>query len=184
MREAWPAETTGHPAGAVRCQNHRAGRGAVQAVNLCGHRKLRRRYNSRGDSGAHWRHEATHSDRPLPPRLNMTTPIASFRRLFALALVCAWLLAPSMISGPAAFAQDPPAGDNDDTAKPANQLAVSTERVVVFKDYYGLIISRATATADANGMVFTDEIPENAALGCLWATFADGAAGSLAMRAD
>ena len=57
--------------------------------------------------------------------------------------------------GRALFAADP---------KP-NELDLKTERVIVFKDGYCLVIKRGTATADKSGDVFTDEVPDAAVLG-------------------
>lgn len=50
------------------------------------------------------------------------------------------------------------------------RLALATERVVVFKDGYALFVKAGTATADARGQVFTEEVPAGAVLGCFWAT--------------
>ena len=49
------------------------------------------------------------------------------------------------------------------------QLSMSTERVVVFKDGYGLFAKVATATANSEGRVFTDKVPDAAVLGSFWA---------------
>ena len=46
---------------------------------------------------------------------------------------------------------------------------LKTERVVVFKDGYSLIIKRGVATTDKSGEVFTDEVPDAAVLGSFWA---------------
>ncbi len=54
-------------------------------------------------------------------------------------------------------------------AEPA-RLTLTTERVVVFKDGYALFLKVGTATADAEGRVFTDAGPMNAVLGTVWAT--------------
>ncbi len=61
------------------------------------------------------------------------------------------------------------------------RLTLTTERVVVFKDGYALFVKKATATADAEGRVFTDQVPEGAVLGCFWAT---GNNKVLSMRAE
>ena len=76
--------------------------------------------------------------------------------------------------GPIAFAT------SDQT--PKEQLQFTTERLVVFKDGYGLVIKKGTATADADGHVYADDVPDNAILGCFWATADNGNA--LAMRAE
>src|SRR4051812_18262067 len=52
----------------------------------------------------------------------------------------------------------------------ASQLQLSTERVIIFKDGYGLIVKNGKATADAQGKVFTPQVPESAILGSFWAT--------------
>jgi hypothetical protein len=51
----------------------------------------------------------------------------------------------------------------------ASQLQLQTERVIIFKDGYGLIVKNGKATADADGKVFTPEVPESAILGSFWA---------------
>ena len=51
----------------------------------------------------------------------------------------------------------------------ASRLQMATERVIVFKDGYCLIVKKGTATTDANGRVFTDEVPDSAILGSFWA---------------
>jgi hypothetical protein len=61
-------------------------------------------------------------------------------------------------------------------------LKLTTERVVVFKDGYSLIVKRATGTADEKGQVWTDQVPDAAILGCFWATTDSGE--PLAMRAE
>ncbi|MFO0932582.1 MAG: hypothetical protein U1E39_07720 [Planctomycetota bacterium] len=53
------------------------------------------------------------------------------------------------------------------------RLALATERVVVFKDGYALFVKAGTATADARGRVFTEQVPAGAVLGCFWATAAE-----------
>lgn len=50
-----------------------------------------------------------------------------------------------------------------------NQLELTTEKVIVFKDGYCLIIKRGTAVTDENGEVFTTEVPDSAVLGSFWA---------------
>jgi hypothetical protein len=54
------------------------------------------------------------------------------------------------------------------------ELALKTERVIVFKDGYSLIIKRGTATTDQHGEVFTEEVPDAAALGSFWAVPDEG----------
>jgi hypothetical protein len=62
-------------------------------------------------------------------------------------------------------------------------LKLTTERLVVFKDGYGLVVRKGTATADAQGRVFTTDVPDAAILGCFWAT-ADDSHKILTMRAE
>jgi hypothetical protein len=51
----------------------------------------------------------------------------------------------------------------------ASQLQLATERVIVFKDGHGLIVKNGKAIADAQGKVFTPQVPESAILGSFWA---------------
>ena len=62
-------------------------------------------------------------------------------------------------------------------------LHLETERAVIFKDGYALLVKRAEAVADARGTVFTEEVPENAVLGTFWAWSERGPA-MRAMRAE
>jgi len=55
-----------------------------------------------------------------------------------------------------------------------NELDLKTERVIIFKDGYCLVIKRGTATADKLGEVFTDEVPDAAVLGTFWAVPDEG----------
>lgn len=72
------------------------------------------------------------------------------------------------------------AGADEDAAdaaeKPADphRLALKTERVIVFKDGYCLIVKTGEATTNAAGEVYTDEVPDAAVLGSFWATPAEG----------
>jgi len=61
-------------------------------------------------------------------------------------------------------------------------LTLTTQRAVVFKDGYALLIKKATGTADAAGRVFTLDVPDAAVLGSFWAVSPDEAI--LAMRAE
>lgn len=56
----------------------------------------------------------------------------------------------------------------------AGRLAVTTERVVVFKDGHCLVVKKAVGTSDGTGAVFTEEVPDAAILGCFWATPDEG----------
>jgi hypothetical protein len=49
-------------------------------------------------------------------------------------------------------------------------LKFKTERVVVFKDGYGLFVKHATGVVGADGRLHTDEVPPAAVLGTFWAT--------------
>jgi hypothetical protein len=48
-------------------------------------------------------------------------------------------------------------------------LALKTERVVVFKDGYALLVKQAEGSADSRGVTFTEEVPDSAVLGTFWA---------------
>lgn len=54
--------------------------------------------------------------------------------------------------------------------KNPQELELTTQRVIIFKDGYSLIIKKGTATSDKNGEVFTDDVPDSAVLGSFWAT--------------
>lgn len=58
--------------------------------------------------------------------------------------------------------------------KDPSELELKTQRVIVFKDGYALIIKKATATSDKSGEVFTDEVPDAAVLGSFWALPEEG----------
>ncbi len=83
----------------------------------------------------------------------------------------------------AAFALAPVAAASAD-GPPADPscLTLTTDRVVVFKDGYALFAKSARATADAEGRVYTEHVPDAAVLGCFWAASEDGRA--LMMRAE
>ena len=49
------------------------------------------------------------------------------------------------------------------------KLTLVTERVVVFKDGYALVVKRASGVADESGVLFTEEVPDAAVLGTFWA---------------
>jgi hypothetical protein len=63
----------------------------------------------------------------------------------------------------------------------ADELALSVERVVVFKDGTALVVKRASGVPDAFGRVHTDDVPDAAALGCFWAAV-DPAGASAGLR--
>jgi hypothetical protein len=54
------------------------------------------------------------------------------------------------------------------------RLNLKTERVIVFKDGYALVLRRGIATTDEDGQLFTDEVPDAAVLGSFWATPREG----------
>jgi hypothetical protein len=49
------------------------------------------------------------------------------------------------------------------------ELALTTSRVVIFKDGYALFVRTGTATVDAEGHVHTYDVPDAAVLGSFWA---------------
>ena len=55
-----------------------------------------------------------------------------------------------------------------------SELTLTTEKVIIFKDGYCLIIKRATGVTDDNGDLFTSEVPDAAVLGSFWATPKEG----------
>lgn len=61
-------------------------------------------------------------------------------------------------------------------------LTLTTKRVVVFKNGYGLFVKQAVGIADEAGRVFTNEVPDAAVLGTFWAVSDDDAI--VAMRAE
>jgi hypothetical protein len=71
-----------------------------------------------------------------------------------------WIPAVLFLSLPCAVAQ-------------AEGLAFSTDRVVVFKDGYGLFVKHASGVADDRGRIHTDQVPDAAVLGTFWATADD-----------
>jgi hypothetical protein len=82
--------------------------------------------------------------------------------LFVLVLVCA----------PARAQEKDPA-----------ELALTTERVVLFKDGYGLVVKRGRASAGEDGVVHTDAVPDAAVLGTFWASAAEGSGRLLSVDA-
>lgn len=70
----------------------------------------------------------------------------------------------------------PPLGAISSEATISNQppdeseLDLQTERVIVFKDGYSLIVKRGSAVTDANGEIYTAEVPSSAVLSSFWAT--------------
>jgi hypothetical protein len=66
---------------------------------------------------------------------------------------------------------------------PSGELRLGTERVVIFKDGYALLLKHAEAVADARGVVFTEQVPDSAVLGTFWAWSESGPAMRV-MRAE
>lgn len=75
------------------------------------------------------------------------------------------------------------AGAAEKKEGPSGELRLSTERVVIFKDGYALLLKHAEAVADARGMVFTEQVPDSAVLGTFWAWSESGPAMRV-MRAE
>ncbi len=94
-----------------------------------------------------------------------TNPFDQRRRLPILALLC--LLA-YLLSASATEAQVP--AQPDDAAR----LHLQTERVIVFKDGYCLVVKRGAAVTDDRGEIVLTEVPDAAVLGSFWATPRDG----------
>ena len=63
-------------------------------------------------------------------------------------------------------------GENVPATQPAAQpvLEWKTERVVIFKDGYGLVVKSGHGVADGQGHAITYDVPDAAVLGCFWAT--------------
>ena len=57
---------------------------------------------------------------------------------------------------------------------PNDRLALSTQRVVVFKDGYYLSVKHGTAVTNKEGELSLDDVPDAAVLGSMWATSAKG----------
>lgn len=57
---------------------------------------------------------------------------------------------------------------------PPNQVRLKTEKIIVFKDGYTLVIKRGTATTDEDGEIFTSQVPDAAVLGSFWAVPVEG----------
>ena len=73
--------------------------------------------------------------------------------------VCLFLLAWIPFSIPPAHAAE----------RNPSELELTTERVIIFKDGYALVIKRGVATTDQDGEVFTDDVPDAAVIGSFWA---------------
>lgn len=70
-----------------------------------------------------------------------------------------------------ACAQQP---DGDKKEQAPNELALTTEKIIVFKDGYCLVLKRGKATSNESGQVFTTDVPDAAVLGSFWATPSNG----------
>lgn len=60
------------------------------------------------------------------------------------------------------------------TEKNEHELKLKTERVIVFKDGYSLIVKRGSAVTDKEGSMYTEQVPDAAVLGSFWAVPAEG----------
>jgi hypothetical protein len=89
-----------------------------------------------------------------------------------------WVAAAILFFGavPAARAEEP--------APPRGRLALTTEKVIVFKDGYALVVKGAAGEADAEGRVHTETVPDGAVLGCVWTATAKDQPRVLATRAE
>ena len=59
-------------------------------------------------------------------------------------------------------------------AESADFIKFKTERVIVFKDGYALVIKKGRATTDASGEIQTLQVPDAAVLGSFWSTTDQG----------
>lgn len=102
-------------------------------------------------------------------------PLALVVAALAPAFLSPQLRAGAPAAEPSARPQDAPARP-DEPAAPVDpaRLALTTDRVVVFKDGHALFAKSATGVADAQGRVYTNHVPEAAVLGCFWAASEDG----------
>jgi hypothetical protein len=50
-----------------------------------------------------------------------------------------------------------------------SELELSTERVIVFKDGYAMVVKKGIARTDKDGLVYSDDVPNSAILGSFWA---------------
>jgi hypothetical protein len=91
------------------------------------------------------------------------------------------LLALAGLAEPAARRAPPP---TPTAPRGGPELQFRTERTVVFKDGYGLMVKRGRAVADARGRVFTEQVPEGAILGAFWASAITKGVEVQAMRAE
>ncbi len=59
-------------------------------------------------------------------------------------------------------------------ADEAGKLTLTTKKLIVFKDGYCLVIKKAVGTTDAEGLLHTEQVPDRAVLGTVWATPTEG----------
>ena len=55
-----------------------------------------------------------------------------------------------------------------------SELDLKTERVIIFKDGYALVLKRGVAVTNDSGEIYTNEVPDAAVLGSFWATPKEG----------
>ena len=65
------------------------------------------------------------------------------------------------------------------TEENEHELKLKTERVIVFKDGYSLIVKRGSAVTDKEGSIYTEHVPDAAVLGSFWAVPAEGKLSSM-----
>ena len=78
------------------------------------------------------------------------------------------LLAPAFLPSVAAQSEQP-ADQVSDNQEQNGSLDLKTEKVIVFKDGYALVIKRGKGRTDAKGELHTTEVPDAAVLGTFWA---------------
>ena len=83
------------------------------------------------------------------------------------------MLAIFVLLGCRQAAISPPAAAAEGTENAA-RLELKTERVIVFKDGYCLIVKRGAAVTDERGEIHLTEVPDAAVLGSFWATPREG----------
>lgn len=91
------------------------------------------------------------------------TPMSKFFPLFVLLL--------TILSPQGSPAQDTPATQPE---RAPDELTLNTEKVIVFKDGYAMVIKKARAVTDENGEVHTYDVPDAAVLGSFWAVPDEG----------
>lgn len=101
----------------------------------------------------------------------MQTRIAAVTVAFLAALV-AWALpaTPALANAAQPATSDTPAS----RPKERGELALSTTRVIVYKDGHAMMVKRGVAIPDTLGRVHTYAVPDAAVLGCFWATRENG----------